>query len=698
MKIPYGKSRLYLYLAGGAFAGTAFVAFHEMLGAITPRYHLLALTPFIALVALIAALVARSENQEHEKTSRLDAARERIGELMQGAISERTRGTVLVDESLCTCYDELGCDKEDCPAYGVRNARCWLIAGTFCRGKVQGQFAKKLKDCRLCEVYKKATSDPVDEITETFYAMNYLLSEREEQLERAFEQARVRSEKLAGLVSLSEAALSSVHLSDLLRNLLESAGALVGADVGFVSLVDPGGEQLLPRVSIGIPPGAAPQLITPVGKDLIGRAFAGRFIAISQDLPGDENQKNPYLKNMGAKTLISLPLFTGEEPVGMLTLGTLSPHEYSEEEKDSLSVASGRIAVAIENARLAGEIGRDREQTELVEAITTEVGSGDGMSAFYDSFVQHASRLIDFDQTSMSLWHPETGDMEIVAVKTSAPRSWLAKGVVLPRESLAAGALVESKRPLIRPEIESGEFPTDKLMLEEGIHSTALFPLLRRGELLGVIQLGSFKPDAFKSEDVELLEPVIRQLGLVVDNILMLQEAQRSSLVDQLTGLYSHRFFFDALNREIAVGKRYNRPVSLMLVRLNGLSALRLRYGQKEADGLLQKAATILSASLRAMDIISRYSGSEFSVVLPELASSDSGEAGVSVNGVAMRVKDAVEKDILNAGKWPESPLSISIGIAAFPAQGQTAEDVLEKASRALVDARAQGGNSVALA
>jgi GAF domain-containing protein len=106
----------------------------------------------------------------------------------------------------------------------------------------------------------------------------------------------------------------------------------------------------------------------------------------------------------------------------MLVLGTFTPHQYTEEEKDSLIVAADRVAIAIENAELAGEVGRDREQFELMAAINRDVGSRDGIGSVYDSFITHASGLIDFDQASLALWNPEANEVEIVVMKTEASR------------------------------------------------------------------------------------------------------------------------------------------------------------------------------------------------------------------------------------------------------------------------------------
>lgn len=697
MKIGYGKSRVIWYvLLGAAFGGVLSFAHYFLESRFQQYENLLLLTLIPAIVAFLA-LLAHRENLVFQWGSRLNTATERIKELMSDVIAGEQRPPVLEDPWLPTCWRDLDCDKEDCPVYGREHARCWLIAGTFCRGQAQGKFAAELKDCRLCQVYQKATADPVREITENFNTMNYFLNERQEQLAEAYDEARNKSEKLAGLVGLSEAALSSMHMAELLQNLLESTASFVGADLGVLFWPDRSNENLVARVTYGLEPGASSLLTTRVGEGITGQAFAGRYIAVSENVAGDGRVDNEYLKSLQVRTLINLPLPGRDQPLGMLTLGTLTPHHYTEEEKDSLYVAADRIASAIESSQLVGRLGRDRGQLELMAAVTKDPGSPDSVNSIYESFVNHAGSLIDFDRSSLDLWHPETGEIEIVAMETRAPRSWLNQGIRLPGDALPIGKVIESRRPLVREDITGDEYPADRLLLQEGIRSAILLPLISKGEVLGSINLGSFQPDAFSQEDADILEPVAWQLGLIMDNARLVREAKRLSLIDSLTELYNHRYFYEVLVREIVRSKRYGRPVSLIIIDIDGFKAFNERYGRMEGNSLLRAIADTLRSSVREIDITARYGGDEFAVLLPEVSVKGGGPDGINALKIADRLQNEISTKALS-GFSGDFALTLSIGVAEFPSHAGDANSLLESAGGALRQAKAAGRDRVVIA
>ncbi|MHB1380744.1 MAG: GGDEF domain-containing protein, partial [Thermoleophilia bacterium] len=691
LKIGYGRKRVLLFALTGVLVGVLVIVAFELLVYVGAPDSSLILVLFLPIIGFGMAIIARRETAIHERSEELERTRLRISQLMAKAAREG-RKTVFEDDRLPTCWRELECDEEDCPVYGREHTRCWLIAGTLCRSSVQGKFARKLKDCRLCAIYRQATSDPVSEITESFYAMNYLLGEREEQIEEAYEQSRVRGEKLARLVKLSDAALSSVHLSDLLRNLLDSAAVMIGADFGFVSLVDREEASLVVRDTYGLESGAAARLSVKVGEGILGQAYEGGYIAVAEDMDSDIRSVSELLREIGARTLISLPLVGRERPLGMLTLGTLTFHHYTDEEKDSLCVAADHIAMTVENTRLEGQVDSGLERVEMLAAANRDLGTGGGIDHVYGSFVNYARRLVEYDRVCLMILNADRSEFEIVAAETLASRTWLGQGIRLPFEALPYGPVINDRRPLVRSTISGEDFPADKLLLEEGISSEVVIPLAAEGRVLGILSLGSFQPNAFTRDDAAILQPMTRQLSMIIDNARLLQDVKRYDLVDKLTQLYNHRFFFDALSREVARSRRDGSSVSVMVIDIVNFKEFNTRTSRAEGDRVLQGIAESLRSTVREIDIVARYGGDKFAVLLPD--ASAAGEDSEVVR-VASRIQEEIVRSVLRGSA---ADMKLCIGAADFPAHAGDTLSLLERADWAVREARLTSEASLVVA
>jgi len=132
----------------------------------------------------------------------LERAKNNFTSLTETAIRERDWSVELSEPHIPTCWQVKKCKGADCPAFGKHNIRCWLIAGTFCGGEVQGHFAQKLATCTECEVYVKAVrQDPISEIGENFNSLMWEVHEREKALALANEhlQEMAITDSLTGL-------------------------------------------------------------------------------------------------------------------------------------------------------------------------------------------------------------------------------------------------------------------------------------------------------------------------------------------------------------------------------------------------------------------------------------------------------------------------------------------------------------------
>lgn len=353
----FGKTRIMVYtlaaLALGIMGVLADITISDYFGFPHMAVFLIITPPLM----ILAVLLARRANLMYERSARMEAARTRMDELMKAAVEGKTGIPDTQEDGLATCWRELDCDKTDCPAYGVEHARCWLIARTFCRGQVQGQFANKLGDCRKCEVYKKAASDPVADIEEHFWGMMHVLREREDELEELYEESRIRNKRLNLLLSISRQALSTLDQQELFDEVFAQLTEM-GTDAGAIFMIDPDGETLRPVAIHNLEPDAREGLAMKTGENVVGRAFAENTMQFSEDLPHDFRLVSPYIRDMKPQTVIAIPLLCRGRKTGVLGLWTFRPYHYDATEMQVLQIAADQLALAIDNARLFAETRR----------------------------------------------------------------------------------------------------------------------------------------------------------------------------------------------------------------------------------------------------------------------------------------------------------------------------------------------------
>lgn len=188
--------------------------------------------------------------------------------------------------------------------------------------------------------------------------------------------------------------------------------------------------------------------------------------------------------------------------------------------------------------------------------------------------------------------------------------------------------------------------------------------------------------DYFVNVNRELRSPKVIEISIY-------ERTARSAVTDGLTGLYNHAYLLQALRREVLRSRRHALSVSLAMFDLDDFKRLNDTRGHLEGDKVLIKAASLLTESLRGIDIAARYGGEEFAVILP-----DTSRAGAYT--VAERIRARIEEHF---GRRKGAPrVTISGGIAAYPYDAQGLEDLLRRADEGLYRAKAEGKNRICFA
>ncbi len=158
--------------------------------------------------------------------------------------------------------------------------------------------------------------------------------------------------------------------------------------------------------------------------------------------------------------------------------------------------------------------------------------------------------------------------------------------------------------------------------------------------------------------------------------------------IDGLTELYNHRYFQDTLRRQIEISRRYNQPFSLIIVDIDFFKKFNDTYGHQAGDAVLRQVAQTLKKNSRATDVVCRYGGEEMSIILPNTGAED---ALFNAN----RICKAVSEKPFHLNPVDTATVTISLGVATFPDNAQTPQDLIEWADKGLYYAKEHGRNQV---
>ena len=241
-------------------------------------------------------------------------------------------------------------------------------------------------------------------------------------------------------------------------------------------------------------------------------------------------------------------------------------------------------------------------------------------------------------------------------------------------------------------EFASRDLAEDSRATAGAVGAAIGFPLICRhrtvGALVGLDPTPSTAVPSLGPSLVLAVRTVLEPAATALDNATALQKAEALSVTDDLTRLYNSRYLNQALRRETKRASRTGRPLSVLFLDLDGFKMVNDNHGHLAGSKALAETAVIVRGCARETDVVARFGGDEFALILPE-----TGHEGAIA--VATRIRDRVAAAQFLASEGLSVHLTVSVGVATLPDSAGSAEELLRAADAAMYQVKASGKNGV---
>jgi diguanylate cyclase (GGDEF)-like protein/PAS domain S-box-containing protein len=241
----------------------------------------------------------------------------------------------------------------------------------------------------------------------------------------------------------------------------------------------------------------------------------------------------------------------------------------------------------------------------------------------------------------------------------------------------------------------SAELVCDHLKNYLGANDGLCVPMVAQGETIGVLQLqiATTSESKLSNENNQVVLQRIAssaagQIALSIASLRLREALKDQSIRDPLTGLYNRRFMQESLERELLRARRTNRPFTVMFIDIDHFKRFNDSFGHDAGDLVLQVFAKALTNFFRGGDIICRYGGEEFALVLPDSSLKDAEKRGNDLRVEIKKLSITHRNTVLD-------PITFSVGLSAFPEHGSTTEELFRIADKCLYDSKNQGRDRI---
>jgi len=404
-------------------------------------------------------------------------------------------------------------------------------------------------------------------------------------------------------------------------------------------------------------------------------------IIIVEKEQGKNNSLKTFLKESAEIPKLIVSSDYSSKGLSAWLKGSLTYPVYKPSEKELLFFVDRALKetnMRSENRKLQQELLIAKKEIEFFEEVGKTLTSSMELNKILVAIMKKTKDMTNAEAWSVLLVDEETGDL--VFEKADAKKSSrIEKYRLKPGEGIA-GWVAQEGIPVIVPDVSRDERFSSKV--DKKIHfktkSLMCVPIKSQGRVVGVLEVVNKKTgEPFTKEDLNLLMRLIDQAALAIERTTLYQKMAELALTDDLTKLFNTRYLNRTIETEIQRSNRYHTSISLIFIDIDYFKNVNDNHGHLVGSKMLVEMGQMIIKCLRSIDIVARYGGDEFVVVLPQTTPKAAAQ-------IAERIRKSVEQNVFLKKEGYNLRVTASFGVASYPENAKTKEDLLRLADEAM--------------
>jgi diguanylate cyclase (GGDEF)-like protein/putative nucleotidyltransferase with HDIG domain len=382
---------------------------------------------------------------------------------------------------------------------------------------------------------------------------------------------------------------------------------------------------------------------------------------------------------------IFVPLVNKGKLVAVVAIGERQDGKlYAVEDIDLLEAVTTEVAASMEKEHFHEQLREQDEEITLVNRLIAIITSSMSIQMIFEAFAQELKKVMDIDWATIALI--DGSELYFLALSSTMGSPWQT-GEKIPLEGTATEYACRERQAVYEADLKRyHRFWTWESHLQQGIRSIVYLPLSVTDRTIGNLILASRKPNAYSRRQIKLLEKVALQIAAPVENAQLYARLEQKSRIDELTGLFNRRHFEEQLKEEVSRHSRYGDVFSILMLDLDNFKTYNDTYGHPSGDKLLNQIGKIIESCTRSIGQAFRYGGDEFIMILPQTTTENAYQAAERVRG-----------QIIGEMENKAITVTCSIGLAGYPSDGVTPDQLVNAVDTALYHAKRTGGNRICL-